>query len=95
MRVSAHIQNPVHRRFLITSSPSYRIEPLPGYTLTIGRLVGMLCRGKPLEHYVHELGEVRRRTLEGLAARDDVWLERTLIAPHVSDAPHTAIIDVV
>jgi len=24
------------------TSPSYRIEPLPGYTPTIGRLVGML-----------------------------------------------------
>jgi uncharacterized damage-inducible protein DinB len=137
------------------SSPSYRIEPLPGYTPTIGRLVGMLLyarrttlaaveglsmaeldhlqdassnsigallahiaavergyqiitfedrrpsaeetaqsepaltlgddgrrllRGKPLAHYVQELGEVRRRTLDGLAARDDAWLERTLTA---------------
>jgi hypothetical protein len=33
--------------------------------------------GKSLEHYVHELSEVRRLTLEGLAARDDAWLERT------------------
>ena len=137
------------------SSPSYRIEPLPGYTPTIGRLVGMLLyarrttlaaveglsiaeldhlqdassnsigallahiaavergyqiitfedrrpspeeraqsepaltlgddgrrllRGKPLEHYVGQLSDVRRRTLESLAARDDDWLERTLIA---------------
>jgi len=136
-------------------SPSFRLEPLPGYTPTIGRLVGILLyarqttlaaverlsmaeldhlqdgssnsigallahiavvergyqfitfeerppsaqenaalepaltlgaegrrllRDKPLEHYVHELSEARRLTLEGLAARDDAWLERPLLA---------------
>ena len=136
-------------------SPSFRLEPLPGYAPTIGRLVGILLyarkttlaaveglsiaeldhlhddssnsigallahiaavergyqrvtfeerppsaeeqaawdpalklgaegrrllRNQPLEHYVHELSEARRRTLEGLAARDDAWLERTLRA---------------
>jgi uncharacterized damage-inducible protein DinB len=143
------------------SSPSYRIEPLPGYTPTIGRLVGILLyarkttlaaveglstaqldhlqdassnsigallahiavvergyqiltfeerrptaqeqaswepaltlgaegrrllRGQPLEYYVHELSEVRRLTLERLAARDDAWLERTLSAAPVMNA---------
>ena len=142
-------------------SPSYRIEPLPGYTPTIGRLVGILLyaryttlaavdglsiaeldhlhdeasnsigallahiavversyhlltfeervpspqeqaasepaltlgaegrrllRGEPLEHYVHALGESRRLTLEGLAARDDAWLERTLRAAPAMNA---------
>ena len=142
-------------------SPSFRIEPLPGYAPTIGRLVGILSyartttlaaveglsvaqldhlqdessnsigallahifvvergyqvlsfdeqapsaqekaswepaltlgaearrqlRGKPLEHYVNELSEVRRITLEGLAARDDVWLERTLSAAPAMNA---------
>ena len=142
-------------------SPSYRIEPLPGYTPTIGRLVGMLLyarkttlaaveglstaeldrlhdgasnsigallahitvverayqiltfkerrptaqeeaawepaltlgaegrrllRGHPLEYYVHELSEVRRLTLEGLAARDDEWLERPLRATPAMNA---------
>src|SRR5678809_202261 len=137
------------------SARSLRIEPLPGYTPTIGRLVGMLTyarhttlaaveglsvaeldhlhddssnsigallahigavergyqfvafedrapsakenaalepaltlgdegrrllRGKPLEHYVHELNEIRRVTLEALAARDDAWLEQPLRA---------------
>ncbi|MGZ5096055.1 MAG: DinB family protein, partial [Burkholderiales bacterium] len=136
-------------------SPSFRLEPLPGYTPTVGRLVGILLyarqttlsavaglsiaeldhqqdgssnsigallahiaavergyqyitfeerppsaqenaalepaltlgaegrrllRNKPLEHYIHDLNEVRRLTLEGLAARDDEWLERPLIA---------------
>ena len=136
------------------SSPSYRIEPLPGYAPTVGRLVGILLyarrttiaaveglssaeldhlqddssnsigallahiavversyqiltfeeraptaleqsalepalslgaegrrllRDKPLEHYVHQLAETRRLTLEGLAARDDEWLERPLV----------------
>jgi len=136
-------------------SPSYRLEPLPGYAPTIGRLVGillyarhttlaavqglsvaeldhlhddssnsigallahiavvergyhcltfeerrpsaqeqaawepaltlgaegrrLLC-GKPLEHYAEALSEARRLTLEGLAARDDDWLERPLRA---------------
>jgi uncharacterized damage-inducible protein DinB len=143
------------------SSPSFRLEPLPGYTPTIGRLVGILLyarqttlaaverlsmaeldhlqdgssnsigallahiavvergyqcitfeerplsaleqaplepaltlgaegrrllRDKPLEHYVHELSEARRLTLEGLAARDDAWLERPLLAAPAMNA---------
>ena len=108
-------------------SPSFRLEPLPGYAPTIGRLVGILQyarhttlaavdglgmadldhlhdessnsigallahiaaveRGyQPLEHYVHELSETRRRTLEELAARDDAWLERTLRAAPAMNA---------
>ena len=142
-------------------SPSFRLEPLPGYTPNIGRLVGILLyarqttlaaverlsmaeldhlqddssnsigallahiaavergyqcitfeerppsalenaalepaltlgaegrrllRGKPLEHYVHELSETRRLTLEGLAARDDAWLERPLVAAPAMNA---------
>lgn len=140
---------------------TYRIEPLPGYTPTIGRLVGMLLyarrttlaavaglsmaeldhlhdptsnsigallahiavverayhcltfderaptaeetsswepaltlgdegrrllRGKPLEHYVHDLEEARRITLAGLAERDDEWLERSLRAAPAMNA---------
>ena len=41
---------------------------------------------RPLEHYVHELSEARRLTLEGLAARDDAWLERTLRAAPAMNA---------
>lgn len=142
-------------------SPSYRLEPLPGFSPTIGRLVGILLyarqttlaavdglttaeldhlqdgssnsigallahiaavergyqlltfeerapsaservawepaltlgadgrrllRDQPLEHYVHELNEVRRVTLEGLAARDDAWLERPLRAAPAMNA---------
>jgi uncharacterized damage-inducible protein DinB len=141
--------------------PSYRLEPLPGYAPTIGRLVGILLyarqttlaavaglsiaqldhlqdhasnsigallahiavverayhlltfeerapspqeqaawepaltlgaegrrllRGKPLDAYVHELSEARRLTLEGLAARDDAWLERSLNAAPAMNA---------
>jgi hypothetical protein len=39
-----------------------------------------------LEHYVRELGEVRRVTLEGLGARDDAWLEQTLSAAPAMNA---------
>lgn len=48
--------------------------------LTLGAEGRRLLRGKPLEHYVHELDETRRLTLAGLAARDDVWLEQPLRA---------------
>jgi uncharacterized damage-inducible protein DinB len=143
------------------SPPSYRLEPIPGYTPTIGRLVGILVyarqttlnavqglstaeldhlqdsssnsigallahiavverayhiltfderratpqelaawepaltlgdegrrllREKPLEHYVRDLAEARRITLEGLAARDDDWLERPLGAASAMNA---------
>ena len=54
--------------------------------LTLGAEGRRLLRGKPLEHYVHELGEVRRVTLEGLATRDDAWLERTLSAAPAMNA---------
>jgi uncharacterized damage-inducible protein DinB len=142
-------------------SPSFRLEPLPGYAPTIGRLVGILLyarqttlaavdglsiaeldhlqddssnsigallahiaavergyqcvtfedrapshleqaawepaltlgaegrrllRNKPLEHYVHQLSEARRLTLEGLAARDDAWLEQPLRAAPAMNA---------
>jgi uncharacterized damage-inducible protein DinB len=142
-------------------SPSFRLEPLPGYAPIIGRLVGILLyarkttlaavdglsvadldhlqdeasnsigallahiaavergyqcitfeerppseleqaawepalklgaegrrllRNQPLEHYVHELNEARRLTLEGLAARDDDWLERPLRAAPAMNA---------
>src|SRR4051812_42607412 len=143
------------------SPASFRIEPLPGYSPTIGRLVGMLLyarrttlaaveglttaeldhlhddssnsigallahtavvkrgyqiitfderrptpeeqagwepvltlgadgrralRGKPLEHYLNEISEVRQRSLNTLAARDDEWLERTLVAAPAMNA---------
>ena len=51
-----------------------------GPALTLGAEGRRLLRGKPLEHYVHELAEARRVTLEGLSARDDEWLEQPLRA---------------
>jgi len=54
--------------------------------LTLGADARRLLRGKPLEHYVRELEEVRRLTLEGLAARDDTWLERPLRAAPAMNA---------
>jgi hypothetical protein len=35
-------------------------------------------RGRPLDHYMDELTSVRERTLAGLAARDDAWLEQSV-----------------
>jgi len=54
--------------------------------LTLGSEGRRLLRDKPLEHYVHELSEARRLTLEGLAARDDAWLERPLRAAPAMNA---------
>ena len=54
--------------------------------LTLGAEGRRLLRGKPLEHYIHELSEARRLTLEGLAARDDAWLERPLRAAPAMNA---------
>lgn len=42
-------------------------------------------RGYPLEHYLAELSAVRQTTLDGFAARDDAWLERTVtMAPRIN-----------
>lgn len=42
-------------------------------------------RGHPLEHYLEELSTVRQATLDGLAARDDAWLERSVsVAPRIN-----------
>jgi uncharacterized damage-inducible protein DinB len=54
--------------------------------LTLGAEGRRLLRGKPFEHYVHDLSETRRLTLEGLAARDDAWLERPLLAAPAMNA---------
>ena len=35
-------------------------------------------RGRPLDHYLDELTSVRGATLEGLAGRDDAWLDRSV-----------------
>lgn len=53
--------------------------------LELGTNGRRLLRGHPLEHYLKELKTVRRATLEGLAARDDAWLERSVVpAPRIN-----------
>jgi uncharacterized damage-inducible protein DinB len=54
--------------------------------LKLGAEGRRLLRGKSLDEYVDELSKVRRATLEGLAARDDAWLERTLSAAPAMNA---------
>jgi uncharacterized damage-inducible protein DinB len=61
--------------------------------LTLGAEGRRLLRNQPLEHYVHELSEVRRLTLESLAARDDAWLEQPLRAAPAINA-HWALFHV-
>jgi uncharacterized damage-inducible protein DinB len=65
-----------------TSKEQEALEP----ALTLGDEGRRLLRDKPLEHYAHELSEARRLTLEGLAARDDAWLERPLRAAPAMNA---------
>ena len=54
--------------------------------LTLGAEGRRLLRNKPLEHYVHELSEVRRVTLATLATHDDAWLEQPLRAAPAMNA---------
>jgi uncharacterized damage-inducible protein DinB len=54
--------------------------------LTLGAEGRRILRGKRLEYYVNEITEVRRRTLDQLATRDDEWLERTLVAAPAMNA---------
>ena len=48
--------------------------------LRLGAAAQRVLRGHPLDHYLNDLKSVRQATLEGLAARDDEWLERS-VAP--------------
>ncbi len=66
----------------LTELEQAALEP----ALTLGDEGRRLLSGKPLEHYVHQLSEARRLTLAGLAARDDEWLERPLIAAPAMNA---------
>jgi len=44
-----------------------------------------VLRGYPLDHYLDDLKSLRQVTLEGLAARDDEWLERSVTsAPKIN-----------
>jgi uncharacterized damage-inducible protein DinB len=45
--------------------------------LELGERARREIRGRPLEHYVATLAQVRERTLKELARRDDTWLEVT------------------
>ena len=63
---------------VLTAQEQAALEP----ALTLGAEGRRLLREKPLDHYVHQLAEARRVTLDGLATRDDEWLERPLtVAP--------------
>lgn len=53
--------------------------------LKLGSLGRTELRGQPLTHYLDELAAARRDTLAGFAARDDEWLERTVVpAPRIN-----------
>jgi uncharacterized damage-inducible protein DinB len=44
-----------------------------------------ILRGRPIESYVADLAEVRQRTLNQLAMRDDAWLEESVaVAPRMN-----------
>lgn len=47
--------------------------------LALGAKARAAVRGHPLAHYLDALAAARQATLEGLAARDDDWLERSVV----------------
>lgn len=63
-------------------------EEMAGWqaALTLGDLGRGTLRGQPLEHYVAELADARRVTLEQLATRDDAWLARPVPAAAAMNA---------
>ena len=54
--------------------------------LSLGDVGRRTLRGQPLEHYVADLADARRITLEQLAARDDEWLARPVPAASAMNA---------
>jgi hypothetical protein len=46
--------------------------------LKLGVDARAVLRGYPLDHYIDEFQSVRQVTLEGLAVKDDEWLERAV-----------------
>jgi hypothetical protein len=53
--------------------------------LNLGDEARRVLRGRALDDYLHELKAVRQITLESLAARDDEWLERSVVpAPKIN-----------
>jgi uncharacterized damage-inducible protein DinB len=82
----AVVERAYHQLTFEERAPSVPEQAAWEPALTLGAEGRRLLRGKPLEHYVHELGEARRLTLAGLAARDDEWLERPLRAAPAMNA---------
>lgn len=58
---------------------------LLGIALKLGDEARRSLRNYPLEHYVNNLAAVRQETLKALAARDDAWLDRSVVqAPKIN-----------
>ena len=58
---------------------------LLGTALKLGDEARRSLRGYPLEHYLNNLAAVREETLKALAARDDAWLDRSVVpAPKIN-----------
>ena len=56
-----------------------------GTALKLGDEARRSLRGYPLEHYLNNLAAVREETLKALAARDDAWLDRSVVpAPRIN-----------
>jgi uncharacterized damage-inducible protein DinB len=56
-----------------------------GVALALGAEGRRTLRGFPLEHYLDELGAIRQVTLDGLATRDDAWLDSVVkLAPRIN-----------
>jgi uncharacterized damage-inducible protein DinB len=79
----------VERSYQVLTFEERMLSPAENELMSIALKLGddgrRSLRGFPLEHYLDELAAVRRVTLEGLAARDDAWLERSVsVAPRIN-----------
>jgi len=78
----------VERSYQILTFDERMLSPEENELMSVALKLGddgrRSLRGYPLEHYLDELAAVRRVTLEGLAVRDDAWLERSVtVAPRI------------
>ena len=84
----AHM-NAVERSYQVLTFEERMLSPQENQDLSAALKLGAdgrsALRGYPLEHYLDALVATRRITLEGLAVRDDAWLERIVrLAPRIN-----------
>lgn len=80
----------VERSYQVLTFEERMLSPAENEVLSTALKLGdagrRTLRGHALEHYLDHLSTVRHATLDGLAARDDEWLERAVsLAPRINN----------